>query len=351
MLTKCRPNSRTRARVQLALALCFTIAPIGGAVFQRGGAQVAAQSGSPPSGQQCAPADTQQTTICHVPPGRPEQAQTSCVANSAVAAHLANHPEDCVGSCPCAQPVAYSTCAPVQVTQLHGAEFLGNARLARIEDGKVACLHVETGALGTCLFNADSGEWVEATDGSYARMGQAITPQGEPGGEWAVAARVSDQGTVPCVPASGNDSAGVATGMELAIACVIETTGSASNASGLPLLHYATLDVCTSSSPHPDTHLSADGTEHVPVLVTTIGELGETSYCYTGEGAALNDRYGTERDANGVYYPGSDYCHVVRSSGYEVYGAKRPSTYVGQVLIHTPILWRSVINNVAIANE
>jgi hypothetical protein len=37
--------------------------------------------------------------LCHVPPGNPGNPQTICVAASAIPAHLANHPGDCVGPC------------------------------------------------------------------------------------------------------------------------------------------------------------------------------------------------------------------------------------------------------------
>ncbi len=37
--------------------------------------------------------------LCHVPPGNPGNPQTLCIAPSAVPAHLAHHPGDCLGSC------------------------------------------------------------------------------------------------------------------------------------------------------------------------------------------------------------------------------------------------------------
>ena len=46
----------------------------------------------------CASGDTKKTTICHLPPGNPENAQTLCVGNAAVAAHVANH-GDSLGPC------------------------------------------------------------------------------------------------------------------------------------------------------------------------------------------------------------------------------------------------------------
>src|SRR5204862_2885133 len=41
----------------------------------------------------------QKVILCHVPPGNPGNPQTLCIAPSAVPAHLANHPGDCLGPC------------------------------------------------------------------------------------------------------------------------------------------------------------------------------------------------------------------------------------------------------------
>ncbi len=43
--------------------------------------------------------DKRKINICHVPDGNPNNRQTICIAPSAVAAHLANHPGDCLGTC------------------------------------------------------------------------------------------------------------------------------------------------------------------------------------------------------------------------------------------------------------
>jgi hypothetical protein len=47
--------------------------------------------------QACDPSDTKKTTICHLPPGNPDNAHTLCVGNPAVPAHLAHG--DRLGSC------------------------------------------------------------------------------------------------------------------------------------------------------------------------------------------------------------------------------------------------------------
>ncbi len=85
----------------LALIAIAIIAIASASVFQCRGDRVSAQSSSPQPAA-CAAGETQKTTICHVPPGYPERAQTQCVATSAVKSHIANHPEDSVGGCPCA---------------------------------------------------------------------------------------------------------------------------------------------------------------------------------------------------------------------------------------------------------
>lgn len=102
---------------------------------------------------------------------------------------------------------------------------------------------------------------------------------------------------------------------------------------GLPLLNYATREVCTSSFPHPDGAMP-------------IRKPSPAVYCYKGTGAALNDPSGTERTSNGVYLTGSARCHVVWSGGYEIFAAKRPAvrTYPapGAIDPNTPIVWRPV---------
>ncbi|HEY5952658.1 MAG TPA: hypothetical protein VIV40_44470 [Kofleriaceae bacterium] len=52
-----------------------------------------------PDPRACDPADTQKTTICHIPPGNPANAHTICVGNAAVPAHLDHG--DFAGTCIC----------------------------------------------------------------------------------------------------------------------------------------------------------------------------------------------------------------------------------------------------------
>jgi len=278
-----------------------------------------------------------------------------------------------------------STCAGVTVAATHGEGFHGNSRIARIENGRVPCMNSETGEMSECLFSTTGVSaglmWVEASDGQYAKTGQAITPNGEPGGEWIVAARVNSDGTVPCVASSGqnvptpsqlsfgdsfstNDTiGGVTPGEEFGTTCIMEDLGQTYNAASwmfgwTPLYNYATLEVCTSSNPHPDWNAT---------LTRTINSCLGTVYCYRETAAGLNDINGTERDAFGNYLPASfglftgdpppgvhRFCHMIRNGGYEVPAAKRPATRSlpapGSVNVNTPIFWRPVNANVRVAN-
>jgi hypothetical protein len=51
-------------------------------------------------------------TICHVPPGNPENAHTITIGASAVPAHLENHEGDRVGACPEPSPSPSPTPPP-----------------------------------------------------------------------------------------------------------------------------------------------------------------------------------------------------------------------------------------------
>lgn len=52
-----------------------------------------------PDPRACDPADTKKTTVCHIPPGNPNNAHTICVGNAAVPAHLGHG--DFLGTCIC----------------------------------------------------------------------------------------------------------------------------------------------------------------------------------------------------------------------------------------------------------
>lgn len=263
----------------------------------------------------------------------------------------------------------FSTCSAVTITAVHGAGFHGNSRIGRIENGKVPCMHAETGETAECLFDTGGVSaglmWVEAVDGHYAKTGQAITPQGEPGGEWIVAARVDTNGTVPCVAPSGHDTLGaVYEGFELQQTCVIEEANLSINAMsfyppyGGYMENFTTLEVCSLNHPFathyniygPFIYYHPDNAYLTRTISTCRGLLG----CYTGLGAALNDLNGTERDENNGYYLGEPRCHFMVNGSYEVPAAKRPATRsfpAPAVDPYSYILWRPVNPNVNIAND
>ena len=233
---------------------------------------------------------------------------------------------------------------PVVAKILHGKNFLGNSRLAKISNGTVPCLHVETAEPARCVFTKTSGSWLESSKGGFAKAGQNISLDGKPGGEYVTASEVGLDGAVPCLAPTGHDAVGTPAGDEIAGACAIETLLSPSNSTwGQPLINYATTEVCATSNPHPD---------GAQLTRWYTNSAGTGIYCYTGPGAALNDINGTERDQYGYYYRSSDRCHVVWSNGYEVPAAKRPSTggYPARVNPVSPIVWRTVDNRLRIAN-
>lgn len=230
----------------------------------------------------------------------------------------------------------------VPITKLHGDWVRANYRLAPIVNGRVYCLHSETAEPVECAFSTDSGCWAEGGHERYAGVGQAISRDGEPGGDYIVAARISADFTVPCVePRLLADSSGTPGGCELSGGAVIEVMLSASNVSGRSLRHYCQRQVCTSSHPHPD------GAELVG------GATGPT-FCYIGSGAALNDISGHEADEFGRYIPGSLFAHVVWSNGLEVPAAKRPAVRSfprpPTVMTNTPIVWRPVCPSLQIGS-
>lgn len=247
----------------------------------------------------------------------------------------------------CIKGVTYSTCAPVPVYS-YGPDkspFLGNARVAKVVYNQttgayeVPCVYIEKASRSTCKVNSASAPWFRAKDGSiYMKTGYRVDQSGNAGGDWVISAVVGKDGTVPCVDPAGRDTAGTAATEELAAACAVETINVATNATGALLENYATQKVCTSSSVHPDKAEYIKG----------------TTYCYIGRGAAMNDINGTERDEYGNYYPDENHCHVAWISGVEAPAAKRPATKSlpapGVVNTSTPILWRAVARDIAIAN-
>jgi hypothetical protein len=258
-----------------------------------------------------------------------------------------------------------SACRPVVPAVTHrvtlpfceqlGDPFLVNRRLAPIEGGFVPCVNVDTLVATRCPFAAipefsrtpgqSTGHWIEGPDGRpYAIVGQPVALDGSPGSAVYIVGTIADaNGTVPCIGASGRDSAGVAAGLDLASSCVVETAGSPSNATGVLLRNFATRNVPTSSLTHPD-HAS-----------TVSVDANRSIAWYTGEGAALNDPAGIERDSDNVYLGTTPMCHMVAPGGVQVPAAKRPATRSlprpAAVVITSPIQWSAFNPYVTIAND
>jgi hypothetical protein len=248
----------------------------------------------------------------------------------------------------------------VEVRTVHGSQVQPNARLQRVESGTVPCVHVEALTAGTCSFSTAShtasGNWLESPDGEYALVGQAVTLDGKPGGEWIVAARVGEDARTDCVEPTGMDVAGrVAEGTILSETCVVEEALAPWNAMSaygyFPLLNYADGEVCSNNDPKLDPH--PDGAEVVRSYARP-GSAVDNAFCYTGYGAAMNDLNGQERDASGFYLVGEQYCHTIVAEGLEIPAAKRGCTkskpVPGIATDTCPIVWRPVNPNVQIAN-
>jgi hypothetical protein len=242
-------------------------------------------------------------------------------------------------------PHPTARCDPVPVKTTHGTRYEAYCRLARVKHGEVPCAHANTARVTRCTFTPSSGRWIESVSGDvFAIAGQSIARNGRPGGLYTIASKRGKTGRPPCAKprstARAADSAGVSTSVALSSSCVVETLLSSANASGQPLLNYATREVCTSSFPHPDG-------------ATLVRRPAPGVYCYRGTGAALNDPNGTERNSSNVYLTGSARCHVIWSGGYEIFAAKRPAvrTYPapGAVDPNTPVVWRPV-TTVPVAN-
>ncbi len=241
-----------------------------------------------------------------------------------------------------------SPCRPVPVAKTHGKGFEANCRLAYIDHGTVPCVTIDAAKPRTCRFTSSSGAWLQSTTGArYAMAGQRISPRGKPGGRFVIASRSSLKDPPPCMQdpnhkvARTSDAAGTSTSYTLPGSCIIEVALSANNASGKQMDNYATKTVCSS------THDSYDQRSAM-----FMGSPEPGVWCYSGEGAGLNDINGTERDYWNNYLPGMDRCHVGMSNGWEVYAAKRPATTGWPVRVdtHSPIVWRPVAKNVSIAN-
>lgn len=273
---------------------------------------------------------------------------TTTTISRTTATRVAPKYSSCVG----VSAVSYYNVAPKAVSR--------NMRLSPVVNSTVACVQVETGARATCSWGSTSGVYIAAKGGQlYAQAGQTIGIGGQAGGtseldQYVVASpitidKLTGNGSVPCTASAGFDTAGTASGSELAGACVVETANAPTNATGIPNENYATLYVCAKSGSNTDAatiDASAISSESSSYAKNASVE------CYTGLGAGLNDISGTERDVAGVYLPRSENCHVVWNGYYEVPAAKRPATYgwPSRVNEYSTVLWRSVASTVKIAN-
>jgi hypothetical protein len=236
-----------------------------------------------------------------------------------------------------------------------GEPFLVNRRLALIEDGTVPCVEVDTLEVTRCLFEIRgtsrlaraSGDWLEDGEGQqWAVVGQPVTRDGTwSSGSFIVGTVADADGRVPAIGASGRDAASGAPATDLVDICYLETVGSETNASGMPLWNDVTRYVGTSTLAHPD-----------GALQVSKDDVHGIAW-YTGRGAALNDTSGQERDSSGFYYSRttSSGCHYIPWQGVQVPAAKRPSTRSfpapGVVDIYSRIRWLPVNPYVDIAND
>lgn len=266
-------------------------------------------------------------------------------------------------------PGQSSGCEPVTPVAVHrapgscgrsdflGEPFLVNRRLTPIENNSVPCVDVDTMEATRCLFRTGaefgrisrtaepaSGPWLEDAQGRpFAVVGQPVTLDGNPSSGVYVVGTVPDgAGNTPCVGATGRDAVGTVLGTDMAGVVALETGGSETNVSGHQLVNHVDRYVATTTLVHPD------GVS--PVATDAARGLA----WYTGEGAALNDAGGAERDASGVYYPEWYRTHYVMAGGVMVPAAKRPATTSypppGVVNVYSRIRWLVANPYVTIAN-
>lgn len=264
-----------------------------------------------------------------------------------------------------------SYCDPISVDGINNGgdqKFFGNTRVTEVIGERAACVLTEGEKAGEviaggCPFTKEIAEKYKLTyvTGKGGRNGanvfaiagtQAVGPDGQPGpyvyGQKVTKTVVTDLRTkttttrysVPCLPPQGADTAATPAGTELGGGCVVETINASTNASLHEQNNYCKLDVCARAGSNTD---GASGAAKTATVT-----------CWKGEGAALNDPNGTERDAAGVYYPGVEACHRAwQPSGadfYEVTAAKRPTTVSGKVIETTAIRWLPLAPGVVIGN-
>ena len=263
---------------------------------------------------------------------------------------------------PSGTPRTYSACQPLGSLYEWSVDpktVAGNTRVSIVDqEGTVACVwtHDNEYPVGRCKVDLEKYPHARSKelDGRFVVWGIGFLGENN---EYAVAreilgtSKVFNKTTgvydtyrkVACTPPQSYDAAGTAAGTELAGVCIYETFNVPSNAAGTTMDNYATRKVCSKVPATTDTAGSA----------TYVGTDAYGNQCYTGDGAALNDVNGTERNSSNVYLSGSSRCHVALSGGYEVFAAKRPSTKSwpapGVVDPSSSTWWRTV-SSVPVAN-
>jgi hypothetical protein len=154
--------------------------------------------------------------------------------------------------------------AAVSITRIHGDWKGVNYRLAEIVRGKVRCMHVDTGELVECTFSKDSGPGPISAR-TDAAVGRAITSDGQPGGEFIVAAKIRHDRSVPCIDLPAPPRHGLTAGAANSAGGSL-VIGSASVRHAI-LQHYYS---CQSSSSHPHPDGGAGGQRRRAYILTPV---------------------------------------------------------------------------------
>ena len=181
-----------------------------------------------------------------------------------------------------------------------GADVAGNARLSPIANGRVACMHTESGAIASVSVRDRRHQRAVGREPGGRLRGRrpGSLDRRHAGGDYVIAAPVSD--TTP--PAGGapqhGHPGGVTPGEELTPECTLETwTGVQRLDIHLDHTHGRRVgrigpgcdshEVCTSSHPHPD------APAELPRSYASAGSTVVDTFCYNGAGAGERFSTGT----------------------------------------------------------
>src|SRR5215204_4993468 len=147
-------------------------------------------------------------------------------------------------------------CTRIAQANSHGGSIAANSNLSPIHHGRVLTIDPNTRAKSHSRFTARSGRWMTGADRTrYAVAGQWISRGGHAGGQRLIAAPMRPGHRVPCAAPSplahAADTASVAADGSLPASGYTETTLSSTNVHAL-LVNYATRDICTNTTVHPD---------------------------------------------------------------------------------------------------